>query len=172
MPRIPLGRFGFSVDLRDDGSHLAAAAEIEGLGFGTLWVAGGQLDRLQRLTDLLDATRTAVVGSAIISPDVYDATAVAQLYQRAESLTPGRLLIGLGSSQQAGALTRLNRYIDQLDAVPQDRRLLAALGPRALRIAGDRFAGAMPMIFQSRTQANSCIGVTGFRQSAFSRFIS
>ncbi|MDZ4233308.1 MAG: LLM class flavin-dependent oxidoreductase, partial [Dietzia sp.] len=112
-----LGRFGFTVDTDDDGG---SAAQIERLGFGALWITGGQLDRLDRLTDLLSSTRTAVVGSAIIPPDLYDPAAVSRLYEHAQSIAPGRLLIGLGSSQQAHALTRLSSYIDRLDAVPQD----------------------------------------------------
>lgn len=140
-----LGHFGFTVDVGDDDSRLAAA-EIERLGFSALWIAGGQLDRLDRLTELLEATRTAVVGPAIISPDVYAPAAVSQLYGQAESYAPGRLIIGLGSSQQAGALAGLARYLDQLDGVPRERRLLAALGPRALGVARNRFGGAMPML--------------------------
>src|SRR4029453_5289795 len=37
-------------------------------------------------------------------------------------------------------------YLDQLDAggVPRDRRILAALGPRALRLAADRTLGTPP----------------------------
>ena len=138
-----LGRFGFSVDV----NRWDEAAEIEQLGFGTVWIRGGQLDRLDRLTDLLGATRTAIVGSSIISPSVHDAAAVARLYETAEYEAPGRLLVGLGSPQKKDALTSLGGYLDALDSVPHDRRLLAAFGPRALGIARDRFAGAMPMLF-------------------------
>jgi probable F420-dependent oxidoreductase len=39
-------------------------------------------------------------------------------------------------------------YLDQLDAggVPPDRRILAALGPRALRLAADRTLGTHPYL--------------------------
>jgi probable F420-dependent oxidoreductase len=39
-------------------------------------------------------------------------------------------------------------YLDQLDigGVPRDRRILAALGPRALRLAGDRTLGTHPYL--------------------------
>jgi hypothetical protein len=73
MPRIPLGRYGFSDDVQDDNSHFTTAPEIERLGFGTLWITGGKLDRLSRVTDLLEVTDTAVVGSAIIPPDMHGA---------------------------------------------------------------------------------------------------
>ncbi|MDG4668376.1 TIGR03620 family F420-dependent LLM class oxidoreductase [Mycobacterium sp. 236(2023)] len=143
----PLGRYGFSIDVRDDDSHLATALTIEGLGFGTLWINGGKLDRLSRLTDLLGATTTCAVGSSIISPDVFGSAEVSRMFLRAEATTPGRLVVGLGSSHRGQALTHLGGYLDGLETVPRDRRLLAALGPRALHAASERFAGAMPMLF-------------------------
>jgi probable F420-dependent oxidoreductase len=135
---MELGRYGFTVD-----PTLPDAREIEDLGFGTLWVNGGQIDRLDVLTDLLAATRRAVVASAIIPPDVYGPDEVIELYRRAELVAPGRLMIGLGSSHRK-PLAALSEYVDVLDPIPRDRRLLAAFGPRALAIAGERFAGAMP----------------------------
>ena len=143
-----LGTFGFTVDNEPDDSHLAAAPELERLGFRALWVVGGQLDRLDRLTDLLDATERATVASAIISPDVFDAETVASFYQRAESAAPGRLLVGLGSPHRPHPLSALRDYVDRLNAaIPRERRVLAALGPRALDMARERFAGAVPMLF-------------------------
>lgn len=147
MSAVELGRYGFTIDVHDDQSHLGAAAEIESLGFGTLWIRGGQLSRLDLLTDLLQATQTASVGSAIIAPDVYRPAEVTHVYEHAESVSPGRLAVGLGASQQPHPLSRLGDYVDGMAAIPTSRRLLAAQGPRALGIARDRFAGAMPMLF-------------------------
>ena len=139
-----LGAFGISVDPEIG----ADAAEIERLGFTTLWIVGGRLDRLDRLADLIQTTEQAVVGSAIIPPDVYDAAAVSAFYHRVEAVAPGRLLLGVGSPHSARPLTALGDYVDRLDAgnVPVQRRLLAAFGPRALDVARDRFAGAMPAL--------------------------
>jgi probable F420-dependent oxidoreductase len=141
---MQLGRFGLTVDP----GGFASAAELEQLGFTTLWIVGGQLDRLDRLTELLDATDRAVVGSAIIPPDVYAAATVSAFYHRTESSTPGRLLVGVGSPHSERPLAAVGRYADQLDAdgVPLGRRLLAAFGPRALDVARDRFGGAMPAL--------------------------
>jgi probable F420-dependent oxidoreductase len=152
MPRIALGRYGFSVDVHADDSHLATALTIEGLGFGTLWINGGAIDRLDRLTDLLGATTTAMVGSSIIPPDRFGPDHVFRLYQAAENLAPGRLVVGLGSPHRHDALTMLLRYLDTLE-VPQERRMLAAFGPRAMSVARRRFAGAMPMLFTSEYTA-------------------
>ena len=155
MSSMRLGRWGFTVDVRDGESYLSDAAELEALGFGTLWIRGGQLDRLDRLTQLLQATGTAAVGSAIITPDVYEPAEVAHLYRHAEAASPGRLLVGLGTSQKSRPLSRLGPYLDQLTAVPKDRRLLAAHGPRALQIASSEFAGAMPMLVTNAETASA-----------------
>ena len=150
---MDLGPFGFAIEREPDDAHLVAAADIEKLGFTTLWIAGGQLDRLERLDDLIRTTERAVVASSIIPPDVYDARAVLALYQRVEAASPGRLLVGLGAPQRPRALAALSEYLDQLDAaeypVPQERRILAAIGPRKLDIARDRLAGAVPILVTS-----------------------
>lgn len=147
MPRIPLRRYGFGLEIQPDDRHLADAGEIERLGFGTLWIRGGQLDRLERLTDVLAATDTAIVAPAIIAPDVFPPDAVVNLFEVAESMAPDRLIVGVGTPHGRGAIEELCAYADRLDAVPRERRLLAAFGPRALGVARDRFAGALPNQF-------------------------
>jgi probable F420-dependent oxidoreductase len=150
MTAMDLGPFGFAMETEPHDAHLAAAAEIEKLGFTTLWIAGGQLDRLERLDELIRATRLAVVAPSIIPPDVYDAPTVLALYQRAETIGPGRLLVGLGAPQRVRALAPLAGYLDELDTaeypLPHWRRILAAVGPRKLDVARDRFAGAILML--------------------------
>jgi len=135
---MELGRFGFTVDPTS-----SDARRIEEFGFGTLWVNGGQLVDLDVLTGLLAQTQHAVIAPAIIPPDVFAPEEVTDLYHRAETAAPGRLMIGLGSSQDK-PLAALTEYVDRLDGVPQNRRLLAAFGPRKLDMARDRFAGAVP----------------------------
>jgi probable F420-dependent oxidoreductase len=147
---MKLGPFGFAIETEPDDSHLAAAAEMESLGFTTLWMAGGQLDRLERLADLVRVTDRAMVAPSIIPPDVYDSQAVLDLYHQVESDSPGRLLIGLGAPQRPHAIAALGQYLDELDAadhaIPQQRRILAAIGPHKLDFARDRFAGAVPIL--------------------------
>ena len=142
MTEHPLGPWGFAVP-RDEPD---TAAAIEDLGYSALWLAGGQLDRLSRLTDLLAATRHVTVAPSIIPSGVYSPDEVTQLYTRAEAAHPGRLLLGLGAPQQPAAIDALNTYLDLLDVVPQRRRILAAIGPRKLDLARDRFAGAVPIL--------------------------
>jgi probable F420-dependent oxidoreductase len=150
MTAMDLGPFGFTIDPDPRGEHLATAGEIERLGFSTLWISGGKLDALDRLAEVIDVTERALVGSAIITPQVYDADEVTAFYHRVEAAAPGRLLVGLGSPHSRRPLADLSDYLDRLDEadhpVPVERRVLAALGPRALDVARDRFAGAMPAL--------------------------
>ncbi len=78
MTTLELGPIGISLDIDPDGAHLAAAAEIERLGYSTIWIPGGQLDRLDRITELVRATRSITVAPGIIPVDVYPAAAVAR----------------------------------------------------------------------------------------------
>ena len=147
--QLGLGKVGLALSVTDD--YLDEAATAEQLGYSALWLPGGQLDQLSRLTDLLGATTAVPVGPAIIPLDRYSASDVAALYGRAEASAPGRLLVGLGGPQrQPRPLQAMVRYLDELDragpSVPAGRRLLAALGPRKLELARDRAAGAVPLL--------------------------
>jgi hypothetical protein len=95
-----LGPVGISLDIDPAGGHLAAAAEIERLGYSTLWIPGGQLDRLDRITELVRATRRVTVAPGIIPVDVYPADAVARWHAELSAEAPGRVLVGLGGPQQ------------------------------------------------------------------------
>lgn len=145
MTKLDLGPFGVVLNASADGAHRAEAAELEALGYGTVWLPGGQLDRLDRLTELAEATRSARVAPAIIPVDVYEPSAVSQLYAELEASAPGRLVVGLGGPQGPRPLAVLNDYLDRLD-VPTARLLLAALGPRKLELARDRAAGAILLL--------------------------
>jgi hypothetical protein len=83
-----------------------------------------------------------------------EAQAVADTYHRLEAAYPGRFLLGIGSGhRELGADFRspyqaLVDYLDVLDerGVPKRRRALAALGPRMLKLAAERSAGAYPFL--------------------------
>lgn len=148
MSKLDLGSVG--VALTVSGTYLDQAAELERLGYSALWLPGGQIDDLDRLAEVIRATAAVPVGSAIISLDVYPPELVAGLYARLEASAPGRLVAGLGGPQKPHPLPALNDYLDHLDRaeppVPAGRRLLAALGPRKLELARDRFAGAIVLL--------------------------
>lgn len=150
MTSITLGPAGISLNVSTAGSHLDEAAEVEALGYSTIWLPGGQLDSLDRIAEVVRATDTIPVAPAIIPSEVYLSAAVAALYAELETSHPGRFVVGLGGPQQRRSLSALNAYLDRLDAadppVPVGRRMLAAIGPRKLELARDRFAGAVPLL--------------------------
>jgi probable F420-dependent oxidoreductase len=133
------------------------AAELESLGYGTLWLSGGFKGPIQDLFEpLLDATKTMTIASGITSiwhtpPDVAKAA-----FAEFERAFPGRFLLGIGAShatyvERSGTsydhpYTHMVEYLDALDEgprpVPTERRILAALGPRMLRLSADRSLGA------------------------------
>jgi probable F420-dependent oxidoreductase len=155
---MDLGRLGvwWSGSWRvEEGAAIDVAAELETLGYTALWSSGGFEPGLAaRFGRLLAATTHMTVASGIVNiwraPPEEIARDVADLDAR----YPGRFLLGLGASH-APLVENYTRpyahvvtYLDVLDtdgpAVARDRRVLAALGPRMLELAGARAAGAHP----------------------------
>ena len=139
---------GIAIDIHADGSHRDAAAELERLGYGALWIAGGQLDRLDRVSELLEATDTIQVATGIVPLGVYPPTEVAATHRELARRFPGRFVLGLGGPQQPRSLAALEDQLTELDAlgVPAAQRLLAALGPRKVALARHRSAGAITLL--------------------------
>jgi probable F420-dependent oxidoreductase len=83
-----------------------------------------------------------------------DPADIAKAYQRLASRHGDRFLLGLGVGHPESIgdyrhpYDTMVDYFDQLDAggVPVERRILAALGPRALRLAADRTIGTHPYL--------------------------
>jgi probable F420-dependent oxidoreductase len=150
MNMLGLGPVGVALNVSDDETYLAEAADVERLGYSTIWMPGGQIDSLARLADLVRATTTIGVASGVISPDVYSANAVCTFYAELPAAVTRRVIVGLGGPQKPRSLTALNTYLDILDRgvppVPADRRILAALGPRKLELARERCAGAVTLL--------------------------
>lgn len=134
-------------------------AVLESLGYGTLWLSGGFKGPIQNLYEpLLDATKTMTIASGIASiwhtsPDV-----AKDAFAEFEKAYPGRFLLGIGAShapfvERSGEsydhpYAHMVEYLDALDQgprpVPANRRILAALGPRMLRLGAERSLGAHP----------------------------
>jgi probable F420-dependent oxidoreductase len=150
MGELGLGPVGMAVTVSAGGGHLREAAALEALGYSAIWLPGGQIDKLARITEIIQATRAVPVVPGIIPVDVYPAGEVARLHAELEARAPGRFLAGLGGPQVPRPLAPLHDYLDQLDRaeppVPAGRRILAALGPRKLGIARERAAGAVLML--------------------------
>jgi len=150
MSKLEAGPIGVALNVSADETYLREAAEVERLGYSTIWIPGGQIDSLDRIAKIVRATSTIDVGSAIISPDVYAADTVTGLYADLQATDPDRFVVGLGGPQAPRSLARLTEYLDALDAgdppVPAERRILAALGLRKLELARDRCAGAITLL--------------------------
>jgi probable F420-dependent oxidoreductase len=147
-----LGRYGCWRMLRN--TTLAMGAEVERLGYGAIWVGGSPPGDLIQVEALLDATEWIPVVTGIVNMWREEAETVAASYHRVAETHPNRLLLGVGighpeaTAEYQDPLEKITDYLDRLDAagVPRDRMVLAALGPRALRIAGERTAGAHPYL--------------------------
>jgi len=138
----------------DDGSA-DVAAELEDLGYSTLWSSGGYEPGLaNRFEHLLSATTRMSVASGIVSIWATSPGEIARAVADVDARYPGRFVLGLGASHAAlvenyaQPFAHMVGYLDMLDGagqgVARDRRVLAALGPRMLELARDRAAGAHP----------------------------
>jgi probable F420-dependent oxidoreductase len=150
MSTLGLGAVGMTVQVSADGRHLDEAAALEELGYSAIWLRGGQIDSLDRIAEVVGATKAVPVVPGIISVDVYAPGEVSRLYGDLQDRAPGRFIAGLGGPQVPRPLRPLHDYLDRLDQgeppVPASRRILAALGPRKLEIARDRAAGAVLLL--------------------------
>jgi probable F420-dependent oxidoreductase len=149
--RDHLGRFGIWRDQRQVTPELAAT--IEDLGFGALWLGSAHGD-LAAAEEFLATTTTLIVATGIVNMWQYEAHEVAASFRRVEGRFPGRFLLGVGAGHPEviqrydKPYDTLARYVDILlgDGVPAGSLVLAALGPKVLRLAAERTAGAHPYL--------------------------
>jgi probable F420-dependent oxidoreductase len=130
------------------------ARGLEQLGYGAIWIGGSQGGRLEGVETTLAATSRLTVATGVVNIWKDDAASIAASYHRLADRYPGRFLLGVGAghpeavSQYTKPYDALVHYLDALDAggVPPGQRALAALGPKVLRLAADRTAGAHPYL--------------------------
>ena len=145
-----LGRYG--VWISKNQVDASRAREIEALGYGAIWVGASPTDDLSPVPEVLAATERIVVATGVVNIWATPAEVAAESYHRLAAAHPDRFLLGVGiGHREANAGYRspyatIVEYLDRLDAlgVPESGRVLAALGPRVLRLAGDRTRGAHP----------------------------
>lgn len=147
-----LGEFG--VFRRSTLTTPELAVALERLGFAALWLGAADGD-LRQVEELLDVTTSLTVATGIVNIWRDDAKTVAAAYHRVVTNHPERFLLGLGvghpesiGDRYTKPYSELVAYLDVLDAeqVPLARRVLAALGPKVLRLSADRAAGAHPYL--------------------------
>jgi len=162
---MDVGRVGIwtgSLDIQPAAQAREAAAEVEALGYGALWIpeAVGR-EVTTHAAVLLSATSRLVVATGIANVFLRQPTAAAAAQRLLADDSGGRFLLGLGISHAPmveGMLgqtwdkpvTRMTAYLDAMDhaftispAPAEDPpRVLAALGPRMLALAASRTSGA------------------------------
>lgn len=147
MAKIELGRIGA---VADPGPELdATAARLDTLGYPTVWVTGGPLQRLDQVAAALRSMTSARIATGIIPVVRFPSDDVVALYRDLEADAPGRFVVGLGGAHGPRPFATLNAYLDRLDdaGLPAATRVLAALGPRMLDLARERASGAFPVFY-------------------------
>jgi len=129
-------------------------AELEELGFGTLWLGGSPAPGDAR--PFLAGTRTLTIATGILNVWRHEAADVAAEHGRLNDEFGGRFLLGIGighpaaTSEYRRPVATMRSFFDGLDAaeraVPRDQRVAAALGPKMLDLAAERSLGAHPYL--------------------------
>jgi probable F420-dependent oxidoreductase len=139
----------------DRGEVADAAAELEGLGYTALWIPEGASGPIfEACGEVLDATRRIPVATGIMNVWSREPDEAAAGHNALTAAHPGRFLLGLGISHAPmiegyrKPLAKMTGYLDGLDAaeppVPREERIIAALGPKMLALAGERSLGTHP----------------------------
>jgi probable F420-dependent oxidoreductase len=160
-----IGRFGVwcpQLQWQPAARARRAVGEIEALGYGAVWIgeATGK-EIVSHAALLLGGGERIVIATGIASIWARDPMAMANAGRTLSEAYPGRFVLGLGVShpflteprdrRYDRPLTRMWAYLDAMDEAPYSGppadpapRVLAALGPRMLQLAGDRTHGAHP----------------------------
>ncbi|MDZ4234808.1 MAG: TIGR03620 family F420-dependent LLM class oxidoreductase, partial [Dietzia sp.] len=168
-----LGRFGvFAHYAQCQQLSPGQLRDIEALGYGALWAGGSPAAELPWVDTLLGATDRLQVATGIVNIWTAAAGPVAESFHRIDDAYPGRFLLGIGvghpeaHTEYKKPYDALTEYLDELDGhgVPQDRRVVAALGPRVLRLSARRSAGAHPYLTtpEHTAHARELIGPEAF----------
>ena len=138
-----------------------AVAELESLGYSAAWIPDVGGDVFSSVENLLRATNSMVIATGILNLWMHTPEETAAEHARMTVEYGPRFLVGIGVSHaplidrtEAGRYTKplakMSEFLDGLDAAPvplaADDRLLAALGPKMLEIAGQRTSGTHPYL--------------------------
>jgi probable F420-dependent oxidoreductase len=160
-----IGVFSFAPVFAPVGALAESVRRIEELGYGAVWFPETPAGREAFTTAglLLGWSEKMVIATGIASIYARDATATANGARGLAEAYPGRFLLGLGVSHAPSVAQRggtygppvatMRAYLDAIDATEPafvadgdetPERVLAALGPLMLKLAGERTAGAHP----------------------------
>jgi len=149
--REQIGRYGAWVSSRVITAEVPAG--LESAGYGALWLGAADAE-LTGAERALDATSTLVVATGIVNVWQTDAESLARAYHRVAGRHGDRFVLGVGTGHREafGQYQRpyetLAGFVDTLVAagVPAGRIVLAALGPKVLRLGTERTAGVHPYL--------------------------
>lgn len=160
----PIGIWTAQLDYQPAAKAKDAAAELEQLGFGAIWFPESVgREALTHAGLLLSATRRIVIATGIANIYARDPVTMAAAQKTLAEAYPERFLLGLGVSHiplveqirghsYGKPVASMRAYLDGMDRAPyravpppaRPIRVLAALGPKMLRLAAERADGAHP----------------------------
>ncbi len=162
----PVGIWTVALDATSPSETSAHAAEIESLGYSSLWF--GEAYGREAFTEaglLLSATDRLVIGTGIANVYGRDAVTGNAAGRTLNAAYPGRLIVGWGISHgpivermrghtYRKPVTTMREYLDALDAAPffasgpelGPPRVLAALRPKMLELSRTHADGAHPYL--------------------------
>ena len=167
LQRESLGKLGlwtFQLDMQPMREAQKYAAQIEELGFRSVWVpeAVGR-EPFASTSLLLSATERLIMATGIASLHARSAMTMQAGWKTVTEAFPDRFLLGIGVSHQPAVegfhgasygkpYTNMVNYLDAMDrglffaAQPSTppARCLAALGPKMLKLSAERSLGAHP----------------------------
>jgi probable F420-dependent oxidoreductase len=145
---------------------------IEALGYGAIWAGGSPAAELSWVEPILEQTTDLKLATGIVNIWTAGAGPVAESFHRIDKAYPGRFLLGIGvghpeaHQEYRKPIDALVEYLDQLDehGVPENRRVVAALGPKVLKLSAERSAGAHPYLTtpEHTAKARELIGPSAF----------
>lgn len=159
----PLGIWSYQLDVQPMSHAQKAAAELDDLGFGALWVPEAiAREPFANAALLLSATARTTVATGIASLHARTAMTMNAGWHTLSEAFPERFLLGVGVSHQplvegnhhgrygGRPFSTMVDYLDRMDsgtfwgapAPVAPQRVLAALGPRMLGLAAQRGVGA------------------------------
>lgn len=162
-----LGRIGLwthDFDLQPMAKAQEAIAEVEEMGYGAVWVPEATIrEPFASTALLLSATKKMVLATGIASLHARTAQTMQAGWKTLTEAFPDRFLLGIGVSHAPMVqgvhkgnydkpYSTMVEYLDAMDkgiffaAAPSTapQRVLAALGPKMLKLAAERGAGAHP----------------------------
>ncbi|WP_231958069.1 TIGR03620 family F420-dependent LLM class oxidoreductase [Novosphingobium resinovorum] len=159
MATPAIGRLGiWSMEMRfgDKAQSSAAAAQLDALGYGALWIPGGIDDGAPADVErLLAVTSRMTIATGILNIWKHEPEELAAWFLALPPDWQARTLLGLGISHGpligeswGKPLEVTAAFLDRLAAagMPRDNLCLAALGPKMVALSGERTAGAHPYL--------------------------